>query len=403
MAFKRSSVKSLINTKKEFFASSYGFTKKTNFKAGSDVYVIPLGLETGFYETPCHRVITHKVDGKTIGFNGFGFPVNIKCNGIDADGNVTSSLCCDLAKMEKERFPEKDDYAKRIVGSRSVRIHLPVLVLGNSLDDDSKIAYPISKVALKKDLASEGGLKFSYLDLASGTFKKDIINAYGKKLQEDGILDYDISEESEEFIEEVLKRLTETVIKVHGGTKQGFSQAVKEYSFFPFNNPAIANGSGEGERDLIIGYKKNPKITQQISEFLALFDSEVDNLIINWKEKDLLEYYNSAIGVPLDTPLGEATPKVEETKEEEPEEVVVKKVVKEENVTTSTQEKEIEIDDTVGELPPPATDEDVATLIENPFADEPQEVAKGESIKESVEELEEFEYDSDGEDDFFAE
>lgn len=402
MAFKRSNVKSLINTRKEFFASSYGFSKKTNFKAGSDVYVIPLGLETGFYETPCHRVNTHKVDGKTIGFNGFGFPVNIKCNGIDADGNTMSSLCCDLAKMEKERFPEKDDYAKRIVGSRSVRIHLPVLVLGNSLDDDSKIAYPISKVALKKDLSSEGGLRFSFLDLSASTFKKDIINAYGKKLQEDGVLDYDISEESEEFMEEVLKRLTETVIKVHGGTKQGFSQAIKEYSFFPFNNPAIANGSEAGERELIIGYKKNAKITQQIDEFLSLFEMEVDNLIINWKEKDLLEYYNSAIGVPLDTPLGAAAPKVEEPKEEEPkEEVVVKKEQKLE--TPIKEEKEIGVDDTVGELPPVATDKDVENLINNPFADDPQEVAKGENIRESVEELEEFEYDSEGEDDFFAE
>ena len=401
MAFKRSNVKSLINTRKEFFASSYGFSKKTNFKAGSDVYVILLGLETGFYETPCHRVNTHKVDGKTIGFNGFGFPVNIKCNGVDAEGNTTSSLCCDLAKMEKERFPEKDDYAKRIVGSRSVRIHLPVLVLGNSLDDDSKIAYPISKVALKKELSSEGGLRFSFLDLSASTFKKDIINAYGKKLQEDGILDYDISEESEEFIEEVLKRLSETVIKIHGGTKQGFSQAIKEYSFFPFNNPAIANGSGEGERELIIGYKKNAKITQQIDEFLSLFDMEVDNLIINWKEKDLLEYYNSAIGVPLDTPLGAAVPKTEEPKEEPKEEVVVKKEPKTE--APVVKEKEIGVDDPVGELPPVATDKDVEKLINDPFADDPQEVAKGDDIRESVEELEEFEYDSEGEDDFFAE
>ena len=207
MAFKRSNFKSLVSTKKEFFASSYGFTKKTGFKVGSDVYVIPLGLETGFYETPCHRVGTHKVDGKIIGFNGFQFAVNIKCKGIDAEGNLTSSLCCTLAKMEKERFPESTEYAKRIVGSRSTRIHLPVLVLGNSLNDDSKISYPISKVALKKDLASESGLKFSFIELSASTFKAKILNAYGKKLQEDGIIDYDLKEDSEDFMEEVVKHL----------------------------------------------------------------------------------------------------------------------------------------------------------------------------------------------------
>ena len=385
MAFKRSNYKTLINTRKEFFASSYGFSKKTNFKAGSDVYVIPLGLEQGFYETPCHRVNTHKVDGKVLGFNGFSFAVNIKCKGIDAEGNLTSSLCCTIAKMEKERFPEKDDYAKRVIGSRTNRIHLPVLVLGNSLGDDSKISYPISKVALKKDLESEGGLKFSFIDMSATTFQNEIILAYGKKLKEDGILDYELDESSEEFIEEVIKRLTKTIIKVHGGTKQGFSAAIKEYSFFPFNNAAIANGSPEGERELIVGYKKNEKIMQQISEYLTLFDSEVDKLVLDWTEKDLQEYYNSALGVPLSTPIGEAASVQKEVVEEEPEEEVVIK-----RASAEPEEERTLM-----------TDEDFNKFVADPFGETEEDSKKSKELKESVEELDEFEYNPEGEDEFF--
>ena len=408
MAFKRSNFKSLINTKKEFFASSYGFSKKTNFKAGSDVYVLPLGLETGFYETPCHRILPHKVDGKLIGFNGFQFAVNVKCKGIDAEGNLTSSLCCELAKMEKQRFPGQDEFAKRIVSSRTNRIHLPVLILGNSLDDDSKIAYPVSKVAIKKDLASESGLKFSFIEMSASTFRKDILNAYGKKLQEEGTLDYDLDENSEEFMEAVVEKLSNTVIRVHGGTKQGFSAAMKEYSFFPFDNPGIASKSPEGERELIINYRKNTKIAQQVSEYLTLFDAEVDGLILDWTEKDLQEYYNSAIGVPLDTPLEaiasvKSSPVVAEVVTEPEEEVVVKKAAPKPQpvaVGAGVSEEVNDIDIPTGELTPPASDEEIQKFIDSPFEDE-DTVSEGESTREAVEELDEFEFDSDGEDDFW--
>ena len=409
MAFKRSNFKSLVSTKKEYFASSYNLKNKANFKEGSDVYVIPLGLETGFYETPCHRVIPHKIDGKTIGFNGSQYAVNIKCKGIDADGNTTSSLCCTIAKLEKERFSDSNEYAKRIVSSRTIRIHLPILILGNSLNDDSKISYPISKVALKKELASEGGLRFSYLDLSATTFKKDILNAYGKKLQEDGILDYDLAEDSEDFMMEVVKRLENTIIKIHGGTKPGFA-AVKEYSFFPLDNPAIASQSPEGERDLIVNFKKNAKINQQISEQLTLFDSEVDNLVNNWTEKDLQEYYNSALGVPLSTPIGEAASikkqiaeKAEASKE--PEETVVvkkaepKKAEPVEEIDEGTT-KEISMDEPTKKLDPPASAEEIQEFINNPYDDE-ESASEGEVTKEAVEELDEFEYDLDGDDEFF--
>ena len=304
MAFKRENFKSLVSTKKEYFASSYGFKGKTNFSFGSDVYVIPL-LSSGFYEIPCHRVITHKVDGKEIGFNGASFPIYVRCKGVSEEGANQPSLCCTLSQMEKERIPEKNDSGKRIISNRTWRVFFPVLILGSSLADETKTSYPVSKVAISKDLASEAGLKLSYLEMSNSTFKKDIVTAYGNNLRDKGILDYDLDPDTEEFFEEIRNRLSRTVVKIHGGTKTGFTAPIKEYSFFPFEDPAIACQSAPGERDSIINYDSNDQIMLRVSEFLTLFDTQVDSLIRDWNEKDLQEYYNSARGFDIHTSLDE--------------------------------------------------------------------------------------------------
>ena len=116
MAFKRTSFSALKSQKKEYFESIYKFSKKVpNFKPGDDVYVIPLGLEGGFFETPCHRVMPHKVDGQTIGFGGSGYAVYIKCNGVNEDGERNEgALCCQLAKKERER--QKSDFKFQRIG-----------------------------------------------------------------------------------------------------------------------------------------------------------------------------------------------------------------------------------------------------------------------------------------------
>lgn len=400
MAFKRENFKSLVSTKKEYFASSYGFTKKANFNFGSDVYVIPLGLESGYYETPCHRVLTHKVDGKTIGFNGAAFPTYIKCQGVSDDGTIQSSLCCTLAKMEKERFPEKNDSGKRIISGQTWRVHLPVLILGNSMTDDSKNSYPISKVALSKDLAAEGGLKFSYLEMSSGTFKNEIIAAYGNELRDNGLLDYDLDPNSEEFLEEVRKRLARTIIKVHGGTKTGFNSPIKEYSFFSFDNAAIASSSANGERDLIVNYASNDRIMIQVSEFLALFDAQVDSIIQSWNEKDLQEYYNSARGLDLNAPI-------QETSKEEQVEIIETPIVTQSAPVSVAQPVKVESSTISEELPEAqqvitqdvpfnpseaASDEDIANILKDPS-----------STKDPVSDtaLEEYEYDLDEDGNFF--
>lgn len=391
MAFKRTGAKSLVNNNATRFSKAYKFsTKAGGFDVGKDAYILILGLEGGYYETPCHRVLPHKVNGQLVGFGNTNFAVYLKCKGVDEEGNRTDSLCCRLAQLEKERFPEKNDSVKRIVSFTTYRIHLPVLILGNSLTDKKKDNYPVSKVSILNNLRSEGGLNFAYIEMASSSFKKDIIQAYGKKLKEDGAIDYDLDEESQEFMEEVLKRLPNTVIKVHGVAKQGFNAALKEYSFFPFENPTIASGSPEGEREAIINYRDNQEIQNKVCEFMDLFNVEIDNMFNDWTEKDLQEYYNSAIGADLKAPIS-AKKEAEEVEEiEEVEEVAEKpaekKVVK--KVAEPAEAEEVEISEAID-------DRELDDLIANPTG----KAASTKAELETDDSLDEFEYDD--EDSFF--
>lgn len=407
MAFRRTSFSALKSQKKEFFESIYKFSKKVpNFKEGSDVYVLPLGLEQGFYETPCHRILPHKVDGQTIGYGGSSFAVYVKCNGVDEEGNKVDTLCCQLAKREKDRCGE--DWAKRIIGPQSRRVHLPILILGNSIGDTSKLSYPITKVSILNDFKSESGLKFSYLDMAASSFMNDIILAYGRKLKEDGILDYEMDEESEDFYNEVRERLRKTVIKIHGVSKQGFTAAMKEYSFFPFDNPTIASGSGEDERKAITNYFKHKGIMTKVDEYLQLFNIEVDNLIKPWNEKDLLEYYKSAIGVDIKADI--STPQVVPSEEEKVEIIEAAKpvevTVKVAATTPTSSDDDYEddyIDEYAKDTREAPSDDDMNALLDDPFGGEDPLADDKPAESNKSEELDSFSYDMEEDEAFFEE
>ena len=304
-------------------------------------------------------------------------------------------MCQCTAQLEKERIPDKAEAGKRIVSFTTFRVHLPVLILGNSLADKKKNTYPVSKVSILNDLRSEGGLNFAYIEMASSSFKNDIISAYGKKLKEDGVIDYELEENSEEFFEEVLKRLPNTVIKVHGVAKQGFDAALKEYSFFPFENPTVASASPAGEREAILGYKDNQEIQNKICEFLDLFNVEIDSMFNDWTEKELQEYYNSAIGADLKAPIQapkEAPEEVEEVEEiveqpSKPAKQATKPVVEESEEDEDEEEPEIT-------LSKPASDDDVKALL-----GEAVNMDKAET-DDSLDDLE-MSFDVEGEDSFF--
>ena len=407
MAFRRTSFSALKSQKKEYFESIYKFSKKVpNFKEGSDVYVLPLGLENGFYETVCHRIIPHKVDGQTIGYGGSSYAVYVKCNGVDEEGHETPSLCCELAKKEKERCGE--DWSNRIISGRSRRVHLPILILGNSIGDTSKTSYPITKVSILNDYKSEAGLKFSYLDMAASSFMNDIILAYGRKLKEEGVIDYDMNEESEEFYNEVRERLRKTVIKIHGVSKQGFAAAMKEYSFFPFDNPTIASGSGDDERKAVTMYYKHKGIMAKVDEYLQLFNIEVDNLIKTWNEKDLIEYYNSATGKALNASIDASAVATAQQEVSKP----VEKVEVIEEVSSSVNpsnddeyEEDGFVDEYANDNRPAPSDDEMEAILNDPFdgedpVEEKEPVAVGVAASEPS--MDDFSFDSEGEEDFFG-
>jgi hypothetical protein len=331
----------------------------------------------------------HKVNGQLVGFGNTTFPVYLKCKGVDEEGNKTESLCCTLAQLEKERIPDKEESAKRIISFTSYRVHLPVLILGNSLNDKKKGTYPVSKVSILNDLRGENGLNFAYIEMAQSSFKKDIIQAYGNKLKEDGILDYELDDNSEEFFEEVLSRLPNTVVKVRGVAKQGFSAALKEYSFFPFDNASIASGSPEGEREAIIGYKDNQEIQNKVREFLDLFNLEIDNMFNDWTEKDLQEYYNSAIGADLKAPIQTPKEPVEEVEEVEEVETPIKATKKAAPAVEEPAEEPEEV-----KLSPPASDDDVEAILNGAL--DTSKAAKDDSLEDI-----EMSFDDEDEDSFF--
>ena len=125
---------------------------------------------------------------------------------------------------------------------------------------------------------------------------------------------------------------------------------MKEYSFFPFDNPTIASGSPAGEREAIIGYKENQEIQNKVCEFLDLFNIEIDNMFNDWTEKDLQEYYNSAIGADIKAPIATAK------KQEEEEVVEVVEAAPTPKADPVEEEKEVK-------LSPPASDADVEALL----------------------------------------
>ena len=64
---------------------------------------------------------------------------------------------------KKKEFLKKEESGKKNCFFTNYRVHLPVLILGNSLNDKKKGSYPITKVSILNDLRSEEGLNFSYL------------------------------------------------------------------------------------------------------------------------------------------------------------------------------------------------------------------------------------------------
>ena len=127
-------------------------------------------------------------------------------------------------------------------------------------------------------------------------------------------------------------------------------------------------------------------IQNKICEFLDLFNVEVDNMFNDWTEKELQEYYNSAIGADLKTPIAQPKSSIKEQDEE----VEIIEPIKEVNPVSEPIEDEEEV-----VLSEPASDDDLENLMKDIATNKSEEPQKEET-------LEEFEFDSE-EDEFFEE
>ena len=65
----------------------------------------------------------------------------------------------------------------------------------------------------------------------------------------------------------------------------------RSYLVIPFYEKRI--GAKSEEHEQIVHYNKFPEITNQISSFLTLFDTEYPKLMKDWTESELLNYVNS--------------------------------------------------------------------------------------------------------------
>ena len=124
---------------------------------------------------------------------------------------------------------------------------------------------------------------------------------------------------------------------------------------------------------------------------MDLFNVEVDSLFTDWNEKDLQEYYNSAVGNDIKTP-------VKATKTEEEPEEVVEVVEEEEPVAVAKPAKKVK----KVTKPTVEEEEEPELNLSEPISDEEfkELVGVGAKVDSS---LDEFEFDSEGDDDFFSE
>ena len=207
--------------KKEYFNSKYSFSKVTGLKAGMEVYCIPLNLDNGLYMLARHIV---KARGPKKGFKGSWYNTSIICKGVNSDGTKNpDALCCQLAKAEYDKYPDSNDYTKRMISGTSYVTYLPVLILSCSSGDAMK--FPPTKLSIKN-------FQFSYLEMSSSSFDSEILRPFIEKLKEDGIVDYEA--EGEQLKEQVFNELKRTIIKVSANETKKNVPYERSYSFISF-------------------------------------------------------------------------------------------------------------------------------------------------------------------------
>lgn len=259
--------------KRAYFQSEYSLNKVAgNLDVGREVCVIPIGLEQGVYKTRIHNV---RAKGEKNGFKGW-YNTKIACKSQEGE----ECLCCELAKAEKEKFPDKNDSSRRLITGASTAVHLPLMVL--SAKDAEKLNGKQPVELLQMD-----SVAFSYLDLANSTWDTEIIGGLRTKLEEDGLINYEMTEEEAKAV--VNKYICNTIIKIKcvPSKTKGISYQ-REYTFIPFYSKKI--GSKFDTRNQIIHYRKNTELMNLLNDFLTLFDVKEAELTKDWTNEELEQY-----------------------------------------------------------------------------------------------------------------
>ena len=280
----------------------------------------------------------------------------------------------------------------RAISFTSRRNVIPVLVLSSTETDSNK------KASLRK-ISIKNGIDFSFIDMSSSAYEEFTKDVQGT-METEGIIESADDMDPEELAQEVAKYLQGSVLKISNvaGRNPGIPYE-KAFKAIPLTNQMVAKDSGEQKiityvSQVINGtfpkakldalFEKYPEvqtINNQVIDFLELFNSEVDNLVSDWTDEELQNYYNTYL---------EKAGVIAQYKSEKPEETVsfkepakkAAKVVDEEDEfadTTSTatatiEKSEDEFDYATSDL------EESSILDDSEFADEDFEIGDGDEL-----------------------
>ena len=216
------------------------------------------------------------------GFQG-KFGTNIKCKSEYGEAGLEGdpALCCKLYEAEKIKHPLKDDSPKRMISYARPVFHLPVLILGNNVKDPNTKSYPVGNTNITT------GYKPCFLEFTKSAWI-DLYNILAKKLKEESIVEYNVSEE--ELQEVIYQNLGKVVLQLEGVSAKEGSRAkyATTYTFYPFDDAKI--GKASGEHELIVNWEKAPELQQlrnEVTDFLTLLEKREPELTVGWTEEKL--------------------------------------------------------------------------------------------------------------------
>lgn len=282
-------VQSLTNSaqNKEYFSSKYSLKAKAGGNdgliIGQEIYCIPL-VKNGVYELATHCV---KKRGNDKGFKNSKFNAYIPCHGVNVDtGEFTEGCtCCRLAQEEWDKFVANNKQGETMISFKSSRFYIPIMLLGN--DTGSKTAaVPVTKLTLK-------GRDYSYIELSQKAFN-EMIAQFKNELVNNGRISYDLN--GAELYNEILAQLQKHILKISIMKPDTIGTHKKVYSFIPFTNQSIGAETGDYQK-ITLGLEKIAKLATEAAEFVTLFESECEGLLMQWEDVELENYIHGVASV----------------------------------------------------------------------------------------------------------